>query len=673
MDYAVLGDSVILAQRLESAAPKGETYVSDLTYRLTSASLRLRARRRADVEREERSGARLAAAGRTCTLSPLGEPERLLVGRASEFQRISGVLDGMAAGTGGIVVVTGEPGVGKSSLTEAVREAAKADGCRWLQTRCLSYGAGLAYWPYADLLRTVAGIASDADAGDARDALAREVLVAEAVPYFARLLDVAPADDPVAALEPEAFRRGLHEAFSSWLSAVAAERALVLALEDVHWADASSLELTLELARLCGEQPIVLLLTARPEAETTLAELMQGEHTVRLEPLDETGIEELVENALEGAAPAELVPWIVERTTGNPFFVEELLRALRRARDPHARPMAGGSCARVGAGRAPADRGGSPRSSHRPLSAARRRGSADGIRDRPRTVRVPLLAAVRADDHDLAARLETLVERGFLDRVPTTRADRRSTMRWFRTSRTRASCAGSSGSCTDAWPMAPRRCTARATTSSSCSHATLSRRGGSEGNRLPRSRRRARAWRSTRTRRRSSTSAAPQSSRERRARDRASGCEILLVARRPPRSRRRLRRGGPPVRRRARRDLRPPRLARPGGGPSQARRVRAGARRRRRSLRSRVARGRRPHAAVARAGDDLSVAGRFEDAIEVLAAGLDGSGTARDEISGSCSFRLARAELMSGRCDEALDHAHGGTGALRGCTATCGH
>ena len=73
---------------------------------------------------------------------------------------------------------------------------------------------------------------------------------AEAVPYFARLLGVAPADDGVATLEPEAFRRGLHEAFASWLSAVAAERDLILALEDVHWADASSLELTASSPRV---------------------------------------------------------------------------------------------------------------------------------------------------------------------------------------------------------------------------------------------------------------------------------------------------------------------------------------------------------------------------------------------------------------------------------------
>ncbi len=414
MDYAVLGDSVILAQRLESAAPKGETYVSDLTYRLTAdrfdfepvGELTLKGKSEAVVAWRlvgERSAPRVTGS------------DRALVGRAAELQSIGMVLDAMRAEQGGVVVLTGEPGVGKTKLSEAARERAKKNGSQWLQTRCLSYGAGLAYWPYAELLRTVAEIPPHAEPDAARDALLRSV-PAETAPYFIRLLALPGiADDEVGALEPDAFRRGLHEAFATWFSALATERPLVVALEDVHWADASSLELTRELTRICQELPLGLYLTARPEAETTLAELAPDAQTVRLGPLDEAGIGDLVGQALEGQAPADLVSWVFERTTGNPFFVEELVRALRERdilvqSDGHwqLRP-------RWEEGELPPTVEGllAARIDLLPKPAADVLQSASVI---GRVVGIPLLAAVHGHATELEGRVDTLEQRGFFDR-----------------------------------------------------------------------------------------------------------------------------------------------------------------------------------------------------------------------------------------------------------------
>jgi class 3 adenylate cyclase/tetratricopeptide (TPR) repeat protein len=310
-DYAVLGDSVILAQRLESAAPKGETYVSQLTYELT--------RHRFDLE----PVGELTLKGKTKTVTawkllrerprPLRErPARAhMVGRARELVRVVDALDGVTGGHGTVVTITGEPGVGKSRLAEEARLAAEERELRWLQARCLSYGAALPYWPVADLLRRVDEAGALADA------------------FLARLIG---ADSPeTEGLEPEALQRGIHRAVLEWLEEQARERPLVVAVEDVHWIDSASLALLGELARAETPAPVALLLSARPEGETALAETFAERLAIRLAPLDEAGVAELLEAMLGSSPPRGLAAFLGRRTAGNPFFVQELMRMLEQS------------------------------------------------------------------------------------------------------------------------------------------------------------------------------------------------------------------------------------------------------------------------------------------------------------------------------------------------------
>jgi adenylate cyclase len=311
MDYAVLGDSVILAQRLESAAPAGATYVSESTMRLARGDfefepvgeLTLKGKTepvpawRLVGRREGTHAAHVRLVGRR---ADEGQPR--LVGRDLEVDAALAALDG------GVVTVTGEPGVGKSRLTDEVRATAKRRGVHWLQTRCVSYGAALPYLPYAELLRNY-------DGGRQDDR------------FFAQLLGAQTAEPD---LEPQAFRRGLHDSFARWLRDLAAAKPAVLAIEDVHWADASSIELTRELARLASETHLTLYLIARPEAEEVLASL--GDQTeIQLRPLGVDDTRALVEAVLGSRPPKALVKFVAQRTGGNPFFVGEVLRSLEES------------------------------------------------------------------------------------------------------------------------------------------------------------------------------------------------------------------------------------------------------------------------------------------------------------------------------------------------------
>ncbi|HEX2222334.1 MAG TPA: adenylate/guanylate cyclase domain-containing protein, partial [Candidatus Limnocylindria bacterium] len=345
LDYAVLGDSVILAQRLESAAPPGETYVAEATYRLAGQRfdfeplepLSLKGKSepvpafRLVGERRSQDAAQSAIGMRT---------HGPLVGRARELATLTGVVDALVAGSGGAAAVIGEPGVGKSRLTEEVREHAIRHGVRWLEARCLSYGAGLAYWPFADLIRRFAQITATDDPPAARARLDEAMAntdVAAAVPLFARLLGISEA--AAGELEPEAYRRELHGATTSWLRALAADSPVALAIEDVHWIDPSSASLVAELHTELGSDRVLLYLSSRADVRDEIgAMLSAGERegssppvVVMLEPLDEAAMRELARDMLGGDPPTALIPMLADRGGGNPFFVEETIRSLQES------------------------------------------------------------------------------------------------------------------------------------------------------------------------------------------------------------------------------------------------------------------------------------------------------------------------------------------------------
>ncbi|MEO8510686.1 MAG: adenylate/guanylate cyclase domain-containing protein [Chloroflexota bacterium] len=334
MDYAVLGDSVILAQRLESVTPSGQTYVSESTHGLVQDRfalepvLPLTLKGKAEpVPAWRLLGASEAAEQRSALV---GRPRAPLVGRERELEELAPLLDRLAAGRpGGVVAIVGEPGVGKSRLTDEMRDRAAASGIGWLEARGLSYGAGLAYWPFLELLRRELGIGPDESGETIRQAIARELGtlgVPEVAPFFGRLVGIS-AGEAVADLEPEAFRRGLHDAIGRWLTARAIVRPIVFAFEDAHWSDASSSELAHGLASLAREAPIGLYITSRDPIPAWVTDA--GATVVGVEPLDAEGLGRLVGHVLGGEAPPALDAIVADRSAGNPFFAQELVRALQ--------------------------------------------------------------------------------------------------------------------------------------------------------------------------------------------------------------------------------------------------------------------------------------------------------------------------------------------------------
>jgi tetratricopeptide (TPR) repeat protein len=239
--------------------------------------------------------------------------------------------------------------------------------------------------------------------------------------FLQRLMGIT-ANGAHGELEPEALRRGLHAALAELVLALSRKAPLVFAMEDLHWADASSVDLTADLIRATADSPILYLLTGRPEARSRTAALagLRQEDVQReivLEALDPTAVQTLVAELVGGTPDAALVDLLAERTGGNPFFVEETVRSLREAKALVERNARWTTAPGWQPESVPATIEGVIAARLDRLSAAEAAtlelGSVIG-----RTVRRPLLQAVAHDVPHLDASIDRLVEGGFLDQRP---------------------------------------------------------------------------------------------------------------------------------------------------------------------------------------------------------------------------------------------------------------
>jgi class 3 adenylate cyclase len=258
-----------------------------------------------------------------------------VVGRDAELAKLVGALGELVSGRGRVVVLVGDPGLGKTRLLTELRGLAE-DRVTWLEGHCLSYG-GLSAWPFVEALLGWLG----ADVGEPEIAVrtkARAKLgallgadVDEVLPSLGRLLRIRVETTEEAG--PERTR----EAYVRWLEALARQQPVVVALEDAHWADTPTRELAEAVLELTERAPVALVVTEEVAAGSEGAALRLralGDHghrttQISLAPLADDAAEQLLAGILGDEVDAVTRIGLVREAEGNPLYLEELSRALR--------------------------------------------------------------------------------------------------------------------------------------------------------------------------------------------------------------------------------------------------------------------------------------------------------------------------------------------------------
>jgi class 3 adenylate cyclase len=271
-----------------------------------------------------------------------------LVGRQPELGLFSDALRDCLSGTGSLVFVVGEPGLGKTRLVQECRKrflawvgAGTGRLPLWLEGRCASYASSTPYGLYQQLMSSWIGVAPEEGEEPVRRALDRAVRAVfgrhdSNVGLLAHMMGLRPAagDADLLNLSPEGLQRATFAAVRSLVGRLAEKGPTVLVLEDLHWCDPTSLRLTEELAVLAQSAPLLLLATRRPEPDRGASQLERSltetDCVVRgldLAPLAERDERELAQT-LTGGAPEPVLAAVCAGVEGNPLFMEERLASL---------------------------------------------------------------------------------------------------------------------------------------------------------------------------------------------------------------------------------------------------------------------------------------------------------------------------------------------------------
>jgi adenylate cyclase len=346
--YAVTGDTVNTASRLQSAAPAGDIFVSEATYQLTHHAFAfapheaIRLKGKSEPVAVYQLLGPLAAPRSARGLTGLGLAAAL-VGRERELRRMEATFDDTRAGRAHVLSIIGEPGAGKSRLQEEffarLEAAGRLEDTTIRRAACSALGEQT-YGAVATLLRDAYRVEHGDSVEVARSKLAKGLVPlgvdaedrAAMVAALARVLGLDQDDARVRHLEPEQLKRQIFMAILALVEQRLAAGPLVLVVEDLHWADAASIEMLGAIADRLADRPLLVLLMYRPTLTADALGTSRVAHTgIEVTALSRLDSEALLAEWFGDSTrlfPERLRALILERAGGNPLYLEEVVRDL---------------------------------------------------------------------------------------------------------------------------------------------------------------------------------------------------------------------------------------------------------------------------------------------------------------------------------------------------------
>jgi class 3 adenylate cyclase len=338
-DADVFGDAPNIAARVQNTADPGTVLITDATHRLVSGLFVVDDRGAQALKGIERpvqlyrviqpSGVRgrLEAAASAHGLTPF-------VGREDELRSLMNRWERALDGEGQVALIIGEAGIGKSRLVQRFHEQIKGTPHTWVEAAAAPFFQNTPFYPVAAMLRELVAWDGDEPAEEQLAQLASRLTSAglkpaDSIPLIAPLLNLPLTEKyPPSSLSPEQQRRRLLATLVEWVLGAARVQPLVIAIEDLHWADPSTLELIQLLVEQGARSRLLLLYTARPEFHAEWP--LRAHHTqITLNRLSARNVREMIAQvAVRNALASETVDAVIERTSGVPLFVEELTRSV---------------------------------------------------------------------------------------------------------------------------------------------------------------------------------------------------------------------------------------------------------------------------------------------------------------------------------------------------------
>jgi class 3 adenylate cyclase/tetratricopeptide (TPR) repeat protein len=348
-DFTVMGDTVNIAARLKDAAKLGEIWVGATTWSETRFDFEHEKLPPLTVKNVEVPLQAYRVRSTRVRMHRATMPERRLlsgmVGRERELATLRERVAALADGRGGIVSVVGEAGIGKSRLMAELLASEEIRATTVLQGRSVTIGENLSFHPFVDLLRTWADVpeeAADEAALGRLDSAVDSVAPRQApelVPFLARVMGLPLTGvraERLAGIDAEGLEKLIAKAVRDLCLALASVRPLVLWFEDLHWADQSSLRLLLTLLPIVRDARVLVLLSFRPDYRQTSQAVLGAVRSryadchveLSLAALDSKQCALLLQNLIRFDDRPHTTRALLARAEGNPFFIEEVIRAL---------------------------------------------------------------------------------------------------------------------------------------------------------------------------------------------------------------------------------------------------------------------------------------------------------------------------------------------------------